>query len=854
MVSVLYELHARHRHELYANLHGDKETFWLACELAGPPKQWRRNALNESGGPPHCGLSPLAGGEMGQMLPAGVSANMPAKKRAALMQAAGGVRCLRGNLAHHHPDTGALIHCNCKWPSAGEPPYTHVSLPTLSSTARRAQRDVFCSRPSLRVVSTGSVANADAPWLTLGVEWRQNTNVQLRATKVLSRACMAESATETIKDALGRLSGKHATPPPKWETPLPMGKGEKLEVIGDRATCDSPEYRGRVVDDKDLWRRDGEAPPPPLAGGSRGGAPMTHWPVVAKPDAEAAYERGAVDSGTCMVDRAGSGMVHCLPSLLCVGLAKAGTAELQGWINTHPSFVTAKVFEPHFFDTRLLWAAKDMGVVPTEALARTWTAYASLFPTPASALGNVMAFEKTPFGGLHGFTKKVRTIMGAHSAQPKEPHLALTSARTFADVRQRQRLARIIARGKKIGKKLKGKEAKNESAAVLTNVLHEVPHLVAQLLPSARLVIMLRDPVTMAPSRFVYCLRTTARPVKSHFRPLSAITNAAAGGGDTSAAKLKLRAKEMPTATERCGGEAVGELEASLVMTGLLRYSNNGTGPLASSALPAHRIDKLSFGPPTYRSADGQRLQRTRRIGIIDDYLQLIGIWYAAFPRTQLLIGFLEELASDAPSFMNRVLKLAGLPEYGWPEKARNSSSSSSSSSGGGGGSSTNNDNDNHHRHHRHHHQQPARRSDCPTRRGTRTRSPSPSRRRPTAGTARRRAPRRRSSTRCCVRRSRRPSRVSSSCCPASTRRGPSRRGGMRGISSSHMYSRRTAAVCAAWSAATPVSTRRRRRARRRRRRRCRTRRRIATRTCTRRRCPARAWTARSACAGRATA
>ena len=169
----------------------------------------------------------------------------------------------------------------------------------------------------------------------------------------------------------------------------------------------------------------------------------------------------------------------CLPSLLCVGLAKAGTAELQGWINTHPSFVTAKVFEPHFFDTRLLWAAKDMGVVPTEALARTWTAYASLFPTPASALGNVMAFEKTPFGGLHGFTKKVRTIMGAHSAQPKEPHLALTSARTFADVRQRQRLARIIARGKKIGKKLKGKEAKNESAAVLTNVLHEVPHLVA---------------------------------------------------------------------------------------------------------------------------------------------------------------------------------------------------------------------------------------------------------------------------------------------------------------------------------------------------------------------------------------
>ena len=49
--SVLYILHDRLRHELYANLHGDKETFWLACELAGGIA---------------CGLSGWAAGEMGR--------------------------------------------------------------------------------------------------------------------------------------------------------------------------------------------------------------------------------------------------------------------------------------------------------------------------------------------------------------------------------------------------------------------------------------------------------------------------------------------------------------------------------------------------------------------------------------------------------------------------------------------------------------------------------------------------------------------------------------------------------------------------------------------------------------------
>lgn len=33
LLAALYALHERHRHAYYSRLHGDKETFWLACEL-----------------------------------------------------------------------------------------------------------------------------------------------------------------------------------------------------------------------------------------------------------------------------------------------------------------------------------------------------------------------------------------------------------------------------------------------------------------------------------------------------------------------------------------------------------------------------------------------------------------------------------------------------------------------------------------------------------------------------------------------------------------------------------------------------------------------------------------------------
>ena len=43
LLAALYALHERHRHAYYSRLHGDKETFWLACELL-PDGAARRTA------------------------------------------------------------------------------------------------------------------------------------------------------------------------------------------------------------------------------------------------------------------------------------------------------------------------------------------------------------------------------------------------------------------------------------------------------------------------------------------------------------------------------------------------------------------------------------------------------------------------------------------------------------------------------------------------------------------------------------------------------------------------------------------------------------------------------------------
>ena len=65
--------------------------------------------------------------------------------------------------------------------------------------------------------------------------------------------------------------------------------------------------------------------------------------------------RGSLDSGTCITGlkhgpSSSTDVVHCLPSLICIGMAKAGTGELRGWLSTHPGVVVSTIGEPQYFN------------------------------------------------------------------------------------------------------------------------------------------------------------------------------------------------------------------------------------------------------------------------------------------------------------------------------------------------------------------------------------------------------------------------------------------------------------------------------------------------------------------------
>ena len=113
VVAALYHLHDLYRFEVYANVHGDKETFWLACELVGGLR---------------CGVSPLAAGEMGNFDREGRTARFNATHTDAA-----GTPCLSGNLVQFNPTTGVPIHCNCKADKLES--YTAVSKPIRAEPA-----------------------------------------------------------------------------------------------------------------------------------------------------------------------------------------------------------------------------------------------------------------------------------------------------------------------------------------------------------------------------------------------------------------------------------------------------------------------------------------------------------------------------------------------------------------------------------------------------------------------------------------------------------------------------------------------------------------------------------------------
>mmetsp|Transcript_10557 Transcript_10557/g.31537 ORF Transcript_10557/g.31537 Transcript_10557/m.31537 type:complete len:196 (+) Transcript_10557:52-639(+) len=140
-------------------------------------------------------------------------------------------------------------------------------------------------------------------------------------------------------------------------------------------------------------------------------AKFTHGPLLSPSDATSAYDAGAVDSGTCITLPSGGSTpspatvpaVSCLPSLVCVGMAKAGTDELRGWLSLHPNLSSSTDREVQYFNHGIFRAMPGGVVGPVHhrslleaALRTSWSEYAARFPVPREHIGRVLTFEKSP--------------------------------------------------------------------------------------------------------------------------------------------------------------------------------------------------------------------------------------------------------------------------------------------------------------------------------------------------------------------------------------------------------------------------------------------------------------------------
>ena len=98
------------------------------------------------------------------------------------------------------------------------------------------------------------------------------------------------------------------------------------------------------------------------------------------------------DAGDCF---ASHGHLSCLPSLINIGVQKAGTGELQVWLGVHPS-VTVHGGEVHFFDRSekrvVACNARHRGALRLRYARFLWHRHKL---QPSSVRGKVL-FEKTP--------------------------------------------------------------------------------------------------------------------------------------------------------------------------------------------------------------------------------------------------------------------------------------------------------------------------------------------------------------------------------------------------------------------------------------------------------------------------
>jgi len=209
-------------------------------------------------------------------------------------------------------------------------------------------------------------------------------------------------------------------------------------------------------------------------------------------------------------------------------------------------------------------------------LASAWPRYASLFPVLRSEVGRVLTFEKSA-----GYTHTRR---------------------------------------------------KGAKASGLVDV---VPTLAHRLMPSARFVLIARDPATLPRSRYQQCLRQMHRHA---------------------------RAGELMT--QKCGGSVDADFEQMVLRSGVVQADGSGVlspAPLASGpggASPLARLLAARMGGPS-------------GLLLVEDAVETLLAWGSALREGRLLVLFTEQFGSDPFGMMNQVLRHVGLPSYNWPDAVR---------------------------------------------------------------------------------------------------------------------------------------------------------------------------------------
>ena len=156
------------------------------------------------------------------------------------------------------------------------------------------------------------------------------------------------------------------------------------------------------------------------------------------------------------------------------------------------------------------------------------------------------------------------------------------------------------------------------------------PHLIKLLLPSVRIVILLRDPPDIARSRYTQCIVQTRRSKRAW---------------QTGWEETELEARLMA----KCGGTTEFEFEDMLLATGVF-FQHNDSERLSLN----HSMTMADF-------VDTRMAEHGRRL--YDDYVAVLERWLFVFPGGKLHVVMTEQFSDHGFDGVNSVLRHVGFPD-----------------------------------------------------------------------------------------------------------------------------------------------------------------------------------------------